>query len=198
MPATLINLLGQYGYAVLGLTVFFMNAGIPVPGHAAYIAACALSAQGTLSLPLVFLAGTLPAFLGAWAGFTVGQRGGRTLVEKHGPRVGLSVERREAIERFFAKHGGAAVFFTRFVIVIRTFGNIFAGMSRFPTGRFLAVTAAGAVVWGVVYAAVGTMFRETWDLVEDWLGETGLIALGVVALAGIAHFVWRRRRKRTA
>jgi membrane protein DedA with SNARE-associated domain len=198
MPETLINLLGQYGYAVLALTVFFMNAGIPLPGHAAYIAACALSAQGTLSLPLVFLAGTVPAFLGAWAGFTVGRRGGRNLVEKLGPRVGLSVERREAIERFFARHGGAAIFFTRFVIVIRTFGSVFAGMSRFPTRRFLVVTAAGAVAWGAVYAAVGTVFRQTWNLVEDWLGATGLIGLGALALAGIAHIIWRRRRKRTA
>lgn len=191
-------LLSEYGYAVLGLSVFLMNAGIPVPGHAAYIAACALSVDGTLSLPLVVLTGTVPAFLGAWTGFAVGQRGGRKLVGTLGPRVGLSAERRAALERFFERHGVVAVFFTRFVIVIRTFGSLFAGMSGFPTGRFLVVTAAGAVVWGVAYAALGTLFRETWTLVDDWLGTTGLVVLGVLALAGVLHIVWRRRRKRSA
>src|SRR5262245_26198384 len=137
----MVTLLGEYGYAVLAVTVLLMNAGIPLPGHAAYVAACVLSAQGTLSLPLVFACGAIPAFFGAWAGFTLGQRGGRKLVESVGPRVGLSAERRAVVERFFARHGDAAIFFTRFVIIIRTFGHVLAGASNFPTRRFLVVTA---------------------------------------------------------
>jgi membrane protein DedA with SNARE-associated domain len=88
------------------------------------------------------------------------------------------------------------VFFTRFIIVIRTFGNLFAGMSEFPTHRFLVVTAAGAAAWGAAYAALGTFFTESWRLIEDWLGTTGLIVLGGLALVGFLHVLWRRRKKR--
>ncbi len=191
-----MQLLGEYGYIVLALTVSLMNAGVPLPGHAAYVAACVLAAQGTLSLPIVFAVGASAAFLGAWAGFTIGQRGGRQLVESVGPKVGLNAERLAALDRFFAKHGDAAVFFARFIIVIRTFGSLFAGVSEFRTRRFLVVTAAGAIAWGAIYAAVGTIFKESWHLVEDWLGTAGLVGLGVAAAAGVAHVIWRRRRRR--
>ena len=195
MPPLLVQLLGDYGYGLLAITVFLMNAGVPVPGHAAYLAACALCADKALELPLVFATGTLAAFFGAWLGFVGGQRGGRQLLVSVGPRVGLNAARLAALERFFAKHGTTAVFFSRFIIVVRTFGNLFAGMSGLPVRRFLAVTAAGAAAWGVTYAVVGTLFRESWTLIEDTLGETGLIALGAVAVIGLAY-VWVRRRKK--
>jgi membrane protein DedA with SNARE-associated domain len=195
VPSTLVAVLGEYGYAVLAVTVFLMNAGIPLPGHAAYLASCALAARGTLSLPLVFAAGAGPAFLGAWVGFAVGQRGGRKLVENVGPRIGLNADRMATMERFFARHGDAAVFFMRFIIIIRTFGSVFAGMSEFPMRRFLIVSASGAVAWGVFYAALGTIFTESWHLIEGWFGVTGLIVLGGLALLGILHVLWRRRKK---
>jgi membrane protein DedA with SNARE-associated domain len=195
VPPVLVQLLGDYGYGLLALLVFSMNAGVPVPGHAAYLAACALCADKALELPFVFVTGTVAAFLGAWLGFYGGQRGGRQLVESVGPRVGLNAARLAALERFFAKHGAKAVFFSRFIIVVRTFGNLFAGMSGLPTKRFLVVTAAGAAAWGVAYALVGTLFRESWTVIEDTLGETGLIVLGAVAVIGLAY-VWVRRRKK--
>jgi membrane protein DedA with SNARE-associated domain len=195
VPPVLVHLLSDYGYGILALSVFLMNAGVPVPGHAAYLAACALAAEGTLALPLVFASGTIAAFVGAWLGFFAGQRGGRELLESVGPRVGLNAARLAAMERFFAKHGTTAVFFMRFIIVVRTFGNLFAGMSGLGTRRFLVVTAAGAVAWGVTYAVVGTLFRESWRLIEDWLGEIGLIVLALLAVAGLVH-VWVRRRRK--
>ena len=195
MPPVLVQLLADYGYGILALSVFLMNAGVPVPGHAAYLAACALAAEKTLDLPFVFATGTIAAFSGAWLGFFAGRHGGRQLLESIGPRVGLNAARLAAMERFFARHGTTAVFFMRFIIVVRTFGNLFAGMSGLATRRFLAVTAAGAVAWGVTYAVVGTLFRESWRLIEDWLGETGLIVLAGLAVVGLVH-VWVRRRKK--
>jgi membrane protein DedA with SNARE-associated domain len=196
VPVVLANLLGEYGYLVLALTVSLMNAGVPVPGHAAYVAACVLAAQGTLSLPIVIAVGASAAFAGAGAGFAIGRRGGRKLVESIGPKIGLSARRLGTLETFFARHGDAAIFFTRFIIVIRTFGSIFAGMSEFPTRRFLVVTVAGALAWAAIYAAVGTVFKESWNVVEDTLGAAGLIGLGFLAAAGVAHILLRRRRRR--
>src|SRR5262249_56482676 len=99
-----------------------MNVGIPVPGHMAYVTSIFLSAQGRMPLADVVAVATPAAFLGSWLGFWIGQRGGHKLVVAYGPRIGLSAARYARIERFFARNGGAAVFFMRFVVVVRTFG----------------------------------------------------------------------------
>src|SRR5262249_344725 len=99
VPPLLANLIGEYGYGLIGLLVLLVNVGVPVPGHAAYFGACAIAATaGKLELPIGFAVGATAAFLGAWFGFYLGQRGGRELVEKLGPRVGLSTPRLASME----------------------------------------------------------------------------------------------------
>jgi membrane protein DedA with SNARE-associated domain len=196
VPPALAHVLAEYGPLILAVFVFSMNLGIPVPGHMAYVTSVVLAAEGKMSLPLVIGFSAPAAFLGSWLGFVIGQRGGHKLVVRHGPRVGLSAARLAAMERFFDRHGGLAVFFMRFVIVVRCFGSLFAGASELATGRFLAASAAGAAVWAASYAVAGSFFRESWHAVEDRLGVLGLVALGVLALAGLAHIVWLRRRRK--
>jgi membrane protein DedA with SNARE-associated domain len=196
MPDALIQLLGQYGYAILFVLVLLMNAGVPLPGHMAYVASSILAGRGTLSLPLVMAAGFLAAVLGAGGGFILGVRGGRRLLDVYGPRVGLSAKRMSLLDGFFAKHGAKAIFLTRFFVVIRTFGAVFAGVSRVPAPRFALVTSAGAVVWAAAFGAAGYVFGDQWHIVEDWLVRGGLIGFGVVALLAVGHVLWRRRKNR--
>ena len=196
MPPALAHILAHYGAVILGALVFFMNLGIPVPGHMAYVTSVVLSTQGRMPLPVVIAVSIPAAFLGSWLGFLVGQRGGHALVVSYGPRVGLNAERLAAMERFFARHGGAAIFFMRFVVVVRTFGSVVAGMNEVPTPRFLIYSAAGSVAWAAVYAVAAAFFRESWHAIEDWLGVAGIVGLCLLAAAGLAHVVWRWRRRR--
>jgi membrane protein DedA with SNARE-associated domain len=187
--------LAHYGATILGALVFFMNAGVPVPGHLAYITSVILARHGQMSLPVVAGVGAPAAFLGSWLGFVIGQRGGQRLLTGVGPRVGLSAPRLAAMKRFFERFGWAAVLGMRFVIVLREFGSVFAGMNGMAPRRFLAASAAGAVVWALVYAVAGTLFGAAWTAVEDRLGVAGLVGLGVLALVGLGHVVWLRRRR---
>lgn len=196
MSGTFVELLGQYGYGVLFVTVFLMNAGLPLPGHLLYLTASVLCGRGALWLPLVMGGSAAAALLGAAAGFTLGQRGGRRLIDEKGPKVGLTPARVAAMERFFDRHGVKAVFLTRFFVIIRTFGAIFAGVSRVPTRRFLLVSAAGAVAWAGLVGSAGYVFGERWHVVEDYLGIGGLVLLGLLVVAGLAHVLWTRRRRR--
>jgi membrane protein DedA with SNARE-associated domain len=195
VPPILAHALAHYGAAILGLLVFAMNAGVPVPGHLAYITSVVLADQGRMQLPLVAGVGAPAAFLGSWLGFTIGRRSGQRLLTGIGPRVGLSAARLAAMHRFFERHGWAAVLFMRFVIVLREFGSLFAGMNGMAQGRFLIASAAGAVAWGVVFAVAGTLYGAAWTAVEDRLGLAGLLGLAALALVGLGHVVWLRRRR---
>ena len=56
-------------------------------------------------------------------------------------------------ERVFTRHGVWAVFFGRFIALLRIFAGPLAGSLRMPYVRFLAANASGGIVWaaGITY-----------------------------------------------
>jgi membrane protein DedA with SNARE-associated domain len=85
------------------------------------------------------------------------------------------------------------VFIARFITGLRVFGAVLAGASRMRWRDFLIYNAAGAIVWCTVIGIAGYTLGHSWQLLEKWIGRTGLIGLAVViALAAFA--VARSRR----
>lgn len=199
MSPELLHIVSQYGYPVLFAAVLFMNAGVPLPGHITYLAAAVLSGRGALSLPVVIAVAVGAAIGGAALGYYLGRRGGRSLVDGYGPRVGLTPRRVARMEAFFERHGVKAIVLTRFFVVIRTFGAIFAGVNQVPERRFLCATAGGAVAWGVIFGSAGYIFGERWHVFEDWFGRIGVAGICLtILLATITMLVRRRRATATA
>ena len=115
-------------------------------------------------------------------GFFIGRRGGRWLLERYGPRLGVTTARLADFDEFFHRHGAKTVFVARFITGLRVVGAILAGASglRWPT--FLFYNATGAVVWCSAVAAAGYALANSWDTLERWIGRTGLVALVVVVV----------------
>src|SRR6516162_531064 len=121
--------------------------GLPVPGETALIACSVLASQGALQIEWVIVVAILAAILGDNLGYWVARKGGRRLLYH------TKLTRRYAEhylprgERFFAKHGGKAVFFGRFVAVLRVTAAWTAGLSKMNGWHFFAWNAAGGIVW---------------------------------------------------
>jgi membrane protein DedA with SNARE-associated domain len=195
VPDWIVDLFARYGYGVVFVGVFLENAGVPVPGETALLAGAALAHFGRLSLGWVVAAAIAGATLGDNLGFLVGRRGGRTLAERYGRRVGLTRKRLDQFDRFFERHGGRTVFIARFITGLRVFGAVLAGASglRWPT--FLFYNAAGAVVWATAVAIAGYVLGESWDVLERWVGRSSVIALAAIAIIVLVAVARARRRK---
>lgn len=99
-------------------------------------------------------------------------------------------------ERFFAKHGGKAVFFGRFVAILRVTAAWTAGLARMDWWRFLVWNAAGGIVWATGVALVAYYLGEA---AASAIGRYGLYAGGgTILLAVIGYLVVRRVEKRVA
>jgi membrane protein DedA with SNARE-associated domain len=72
-------------------------------------------------------AGTLGYLLGSLIGWAIGRWGERSLLERHGRWLHLKPENLERAERWFDRHGRAAVFLGRLTPVVRSFISIPAG-----------------------------------------------------------------------
>ena len=194
----LADLAAPWGYLVVGvLTLLEASAmvGLVVPGEAALLVGGFLASQGNASLWVMMAVGAVGAIVGDSIGYEIGRHLGPALSRS---RLGRWVgdERWERAEGYLSHHGGRAVFFGRFVGVLRAMVPTLAGLSRMPYRTFLPWNVAGALVWGPGFVLLGYAAGGSYHKVAEWSGRAGAVLLAlvlvVVALIVGARAVVRR------
>jgi membrane protein DedA with SNARE-associated domain len=192
-PAAVVDAIG---YPAAGLGILIESAGIPFPGEALLLAAAAWAAARHHSLPLVILFGFIGATAGADLGYYLGHKGGRPFVERFGSIFHIRPEHIARSEMFFARHGDKAVLGARFVLGLRTWGSMLAGMARMPFWRFQLFSALGALGWAVVVGVAGYLLGNNLALIAAIIRGIGIGGLTVIVLIAITLVVMRWRADR--
>ncbi|MDQ4070401.1 MAG: DedA family protein, partial [Actinomycetota bacterium] len=180
----LADLASPWGYVVVGLlTLLEASAmiGLVVPGEAALLIGGFLASQGRAELPLMMVVGAVGAVVGDSVGYEIGRHLGPSLRRS---RLGQWVgdERWAAAEAYLAKHGGRAVFFGRFVGVLRAMVPTIAGLSGMPYRTFLPWNAIGGLVWAPGFVLLGYAAGGSYHKVAEWTGRASAVLLGLVIL----------------
>lgn len=197
----LVELYAAHGYWVLAATVMLENAGVPLPGETALLAAGYLtSADGGARLRLwaVVAVAFAAAVVGDNLGYWLGRRFARPRLASGRRFLFLTPERMALAERYFARYGAATVFIGRFVALLRITAGPAAGAAGMPWRTFLLANAAGALVWAGSMAVLGHWFGRAWESLHRWLGRGAWAAAGVAVLALVIWWVAFRRRARRA
>lgn len=185
------------GYPAAGLGILIESSGIPFPGEALLLAAAAWAAAGHHNVLLVWLLGAAGSIVGGDIGYFAGYRGGRPFVERFGRLLRINPGHLARTELFFTRYGSWSVVIARFVIGLRTWFSVLAGMSRMPFLRFQLFSAIGGVLWSAVITTVGFLLGHNWNLVLEIIKFMGLGGLAVVGLAIGAVVIARMRGERT-
>jgi membrane protein DedA with SNARE-associated domain len=206
---TLTDWVARHGvYAVFGIMA--VDALLPAGGELTMLVAGAVAAgalgsqpslfghtlsQGAESYVVLSLAGTLGYLFGALVGWVIGRWGGRPLLERHGRRLHVGADDLERAERWFDRHGDAAVFLGRLTPVVRSFISIPAGVLETPLGRYTVLTLAGSAIWCFAFAGAGWALGDSYDEIHH-----AFTGLEVVLVAGtvLAAAAWLVRRRRAA
>jgi membrane protein DedA with SNARE-associated domain len=184
----------HWALVVLFVLLVLESFGLPVPGETVLIACSVSASQGSPSIIWVIVVAILAAVIGDNLGYWVARKGGRPLLERHRLTRRYAQRYLPRGERFFAKHGGKAVFFGRFVAVLRVTAAWVAGLSHMSWWRFLAWNAAGGIVWAT---AVGLVSYYLGSAAASAIGRYGLYAAGgALLLAGIGYLIVRRIERR--
>lgn len=184
------------GYPSAGLGILIESAGVPFPGEALLLAAAAWAAARHHSIVLVILFGFLGATGGADVGYVLGYRGGRPFVERFGAIFRIRPEHIARAELFFARHGDKAVLLARFVLGLRTWGSMLAGMSRMPFWRFQAFSALGGLLWASAIGLAGYLLGSNIGLLEAIVRDVGVGGLIILALIVLVLVVAERTAAR--
>jgi membrane protein DedA with SNARE-associated domain len=198
----------RFGYVAIFVGMAATNACIPIPSEVIMLFGGALSSSSfvagvtgghhtQLNLVLVGVIGTVGSLVGSWIAYAVGYVGGRPLAERWGARIGVSSHELDRAEAWFDKRGELAVLVTRVIPVLRTFISFPAGLAEMPLLRFSVFTLIGTLPWVFGLAVAGYALADSWQGIAQAFTPVS-IAIGVLAVAGIAWWIVRRRHTMAA
>src|SRR5271157_3909772 len=129
---TLVNeaahLVREGGLPAIFLLMLLESACIPIPSEATMLFAGfavaephASGASHSLTLGGIVAAGVLGNLVGSWLAYGVGRAGRLELIERHGHWLRIKPSHIQTADRWFERYGGAAVFFSRMLPIVRTF-----------------------------------------------------------------------------
>ncbi|GAA2514269.1 DedA family protein [Pilimelia columellifera] len=184
-------------YALIFLIIGLESMGIPLPGEIALVSASLLAAAGKADPFLVASFAAAGAIIGDSIGYAIGRRGGRPLLERLGRRFPkhLGPPQLAQAERLFGRWGVWAVFFGRFVALLRILAGPLAGAMHVPYRKFLLANAGGGLVW-----AFGTVFALYYlgQVAQQWLKGFSWVGLVAAVVVGLGTTWWLKRRAHRA
>ncbi|WP_223282164.1 DedA family protein, partial [Streptomyces sp. EAG2] len=137
-------------YALVGVVIGLESLGIPLPGEIVLVSSALLASRhGDINPYVLGACASAGAIIGDSIGYAIGRKGGRPLLARLGRRFPRHFgEANIALaERSFQKWGMWAVFFGRFVALLRIFAGPLAGVLRMPYWKFLIANVTGGIVW---------------------------------------------------
>ncbi|WP_409184442.1 DedA family protein [Amycolatopsis sp. VS8301801F10] len=173
-------------YLLVGLVVMVESLGIPLPGEIVLVSAALLASSHSGLNPLwIGVLASAGAIIGDSIGYLIGKKGGKRLFAWAGRKFPkhFGPDHIASAERMFHKRGMWAVFFGRFVAVLRILAGPLAGSLNMHYPRFLIANALGGIVWAggttalIYYLGV---VADKWLKGFQWAGLGAALVIGVV------------------
>ncbi|MEU0405734.1 DedA family protein [Streptomyces sp. NPDC006197] len=185
-------------YVLVAAVIGLESLGIPLPGEIVLVSSALLASQhGDINPYVLGACATAGAIVGDSIGYAIGRKGGRPLLAwlggkfpKHFSEANIGLA-----ESSFQKWGMWAVFFGRFIALLRIFAGPLAGVLHMPYWKFLIANVLGGILWAGGTTAV---IYSVGVVAEAWLKRFSWLGLVLAVLIGVASMLVVRNRARKA
>ncbi len=192
-----MELIAQYGLALVFVNVLLERAGLPLPATPTLLICGALAATGRLSAWAILVLALVACVIGDTLWYIAGRYYGRRVM-RFLCRVSLSPDSCvRTTESRFVRWGRLTLVFAKFVPGLSTVARPLAGAMRLPLASFELLNGIGSLLWAGAALATGMLFQTQIGLLLLRLRDLGTIAgeLTLVAvLIYVAYKWWERRR----
>ncbi|MFE9405600.1 DedA family protein [Streptomyces sp. NPDC006530] len=181
-------------YLLVALVIGVESLGIPLPGEIVLVSSALLaSQQGHINPVVLGACATAGAVIGDSIGYAIGRKGGRPLLAWLGGKFPkhFSEGHVAMAERSFQKWGMWAVFFGRFIALLRIFAGPLAGVLHMPYWKFLIANVLGGICWAGGTTAV---IYYLGIVAESWLKNFSYLGLVAALLIGVASMLVVKNR----
>ncbi|WP_104478781.1 DedA family protein [Actinokineospora auranticolor] len=153
---------------------------------------------------------SVPRFLILWAVVTVCAGIGDSIGYLIGRKYGVKLRETKLIQKYgvegwdkatdiLRRRGAWAVFFARFMPVVRTLTPAAAGTAGMQYRKFLPAVVAGAACWSALHISIGAALGEAAHQLEKYLSGGAVVLLVVVVVViVVVHLVKKRKKAKAA
>ncbi|MEZ2445293.1 membrane-associated protein [Chitinophaga sp. W3I9] len=196
----------EHGGLYLLLGIIFAETGLFIgfflPGDSLLFVAGIYSedlCRSFFDLPFVvimFLIATA-GVLGNMVGFWFGKKSGPILFKKKDTFFFRKKHLHQAHE-FFVKYGGGAIFFARFLPIIRTFAPIVAGIVGMDGKKFMFFNIIGSFAWVFSMMLAGHYLDKAFPNLKDHLELIILVIVVITTLPVLIKVVFGKVKQQPA
>ena len=200
MQEIMLNVINRFGYAGVFLLIMVENIFPPIPSEVILTFGGFMTTYTDMNVWIVILVATLGSAMGAVVLYLVGRLLSAAHLERlFEGRIGrllhLKISDVNRAEAWFTKHGSKAIFFCRFVPIVRSLISVPAGMAKAKMAPFLLFTVAGTFIWNTVLIFLGRVAGDAWESMAHYVDTYSMIALAalVIVVLGIGAVFIKRR-----
>ncbi len=195
MQEIIISLMDKFGYFGIMFLIAIENIFPPIPSEVILTFGGFVTTQSKLTVVGVIIFATIGSILGAVALYYIGkilnkERLEKIVASKLGRILCLKKQDIEKADKWFDKQGPKAVFFARFIPIVRSLISIPAGMSEMPFLKFLLLTSIGTAIWNIVLVSLGVAMGENWEIIANIIDKYAKVVLVLIVIVGIILVAW--------
>lgn len=189
---------GSLSYGILFMIVFAETGFVLtpfLPGDSLLFASGMFAALGVLNIGVLFFIIWLASFLGDNVNYWVGYHFGQKIVNNK--RIPINQHHIDKTEEFFRNHGKKAIFFARFMPIIRTFAPFVAGVGKMQYRKFVLFSFLGGFSWVASFIFLGYFFGNM-PLVKDNFSTVILIIIFVSVAPAVVNILKEKFKSKKA
>ncbi|MDR0696775.1 MAG: DedA family protein [Christensenellaceae bacterium] len=200
MKDIIISIINKFGYSGIFVLIAIENIFPPIPSEIILTFGGFATTISSLEYIWVIASATAGSMLGAMILYFVGrilkqERLEKLVDGKFGKIFRLKKSDIQKSSKWFTKHGTKAVFFGRFIPIIRSLVSIPAGISGMKLIYFIPLTLIGTLFWNTVLVLLGRAAGAAWERIAGVVDTYSLIALIIiVVLLGVGLIVFIKMR----
>ena len=179
-----------YKYVALFVITFLASIALPIPAGALLVASAAFASQGYFNIVEVIVVVIIANILGDNVCYWLTRFFGIKVLYFFGFRKMLSSKNFKIVEQRIREKPGFIILISRFDVITSLLVNFISGISKVSLKKFMLYEGIGAIIETVFYAMVGYLFGDSWQVVNNLLGNFSIIFF--IAISIFFFLFWRK------
>jgi len=195
MKEWIISLMNRYGYIGLFSFMLLENIFPPIPSEVILTISGYMIHHTSFQYIGIVVISTLGSYIGNCLLYGLGRLCPieRFFQTKIARILHFKEEHVIKSQNWFCKYERKAVFFGRFIPIVRSFISIPAGIHHMSFVVYSLYTIVGTLIWNGILVGVGYYLAEEWSLVIDYMKQYKLLIIGAVIIYIIYSFIKNKK-----